>query len=82
MIYKSRCAIMQRRNAMIGKPKYVDREVVKFVIEDEIKVGTVEIIDAYGTFFQSEEPSYDVLVKEENCLYKHIRESNIDKASG
>ena len=43
---------MQRRNAMIGKPKYVDREVVKFVIEDEIKVGTVEIIDAYGTFFQ------------------------------
>ena len=73
---------MQRRNAMIGKPKYVDREVVKFVIEDEIKVGTVEIIDAYGTFFQSEEPSYDVLVKEENCLYKHIRESNIDKASG
>ena len=67
---------------MIGKPKYVDREVVKFVIEDEIKVGTVEIIDAYGTFFQSEEPSYDVLVKEENCLYKYIRESNIEKASG
>ncbi len=36
----------------------------------------------YAYFFQSEEPSYDVLVKEENCLYKHIRESNIDKASG
>ena len=36
---------MQRRNAMIGKPKYVDREVVKFVIEDEIKVGTVEMGD-------------------------------------
>ena len=67
---------------MIGKPKYVDQEVVKFVIEDEIKVGTVDIIDAYGTCFQSEEPSYDVLVKEENCLYKHIRESYIDKASG
>ena len=73
---------MQRRNMMIGKPKYAYQEVVKFVIGDEIKVGTVEIIDAYGTFFQSEEPSYDVLVKEENCLYKHIRESNIDKASG
>ena len=69
---------MQRRNMMIGKPKYAYQESVKFVIEDEIKVGTVEIIDAYGTFFQSEEPSYDVLVKEENCLYKHIRESNID----
>lgn len=63
---------------MIGKPKYAYREVVKFAIGDEIKVGTVEIIDAYGTFFQSEEPSYDVLVKEENCLYKHIKESNID----
>lgn len=32
----------------------------------------------YAYFFQSEEPSYDVLVKDENCLYKHIRESNID----
>ena len=67
---------------MIGKPKYAYQETVKFVIGGDIKVGTVEIIDAYGTFFQSEEPSYDVLVKEENCLYKHIRESNIDKASG
>lgn len=63
---------------MIGKPKYTYQETVKFVIGDDIKVGTIEIIDAYGTFFQSDEPSYDVLVREENCLFKHIRESHID----
>jgi hypothetical protein len=63
---------------MLGKPKYHYGDTVKFVISDEIKIGTIEIIDAFGTFFQSDEPSYDVMVKEENCLYKHIRESYIE----
>ena len=41
-------------------------------------MGSIEIVDQYGTFEQAEEPSYDILVKEENgCLYKHIRESQI-----
>ena len=31
----------------------------------------------YFTFEQNEEPSYDILCKEENCLYKHILESEI-----
>lgn len=53
--------------------------MVKFKIDDQIKIGTIEIIDAYGTFFQTEEPSYDVMVKVENCLYKHIRESFIEE---
>lgn len=66
---------------MIGKSKYDYRESVKFVIGDDLKVGTIEIIDAYGTFFQSDEPSYDVLVEEESCLYKHIRESSIDRVN-
>jgi hypothetical protein len=64
---------------MVGKPKYNYGDIVKFTIDDEIKTGSVEIIDAYGTFFQTEEPSYDVKVKDENCLYKHIRESFIEE---
>ena len=35
--------------------------------------------DAYGTFEQNLEPSYDVLVDEDNCLYKHICQSEIIK---
>lgn len=64
---------------MIGNPKYEYHEVVKFEFGNEIKVGTIEIIDAYGTFGQSEQPSYDLMVKDENCFYKHILESNIHK---
>ena len=41
------------------------------------KVGKIDIIDPYGTFEQREEPSYDILVEEDNCLYKHICESEI-----
>jgi hypothetical protein len=64
---------------MLGKPKYNYGDMVKFTIDDQIKIGIIEIIDAYGTFFQTEEPSYDVLVKVENCLYKHVRESFIEE---
>ena len=37
------------------------------------------MVDAYRTFEQSVEPSYDVFVEEDNCLYKHICESDIIK---
>lgn len=37
----------------------------------------IQIVDAYGTIEQEDEPSYDICVEEENCLYKHIREPDI-----
>ena len=46
--------------------------------DGKIKSGKAEIIDSNGTFFQREEPSYDIMVKDEQCLYKHIRESLIE----
>lgn len=63
-----------------GYPKYHrgDKVAIKFkdhqgeIVE---KMGTIEIVDAFGTFFQKDEPSYDVMVVEENCLYKHVNES-------
>lgn len=74
-----------------GKPSCKRGEKVGFYLtpygeEDEkFFMGTVEIIDSYGTFEQDEEPSYDILVKEFNggsdTLVKHVRESEIYKVS-
>ena len=38
----------------------------------ETKKGVVCIVDAHGTFKQPGIPSYDILVEEENMLYKHV----------
>ena len=56
---------------VLGRPKYTYNDTVEFNWgEDFTKVGQVHVVDAYGTFEQSSEPSYDVLVEEDNCLYK------------
>ena len=70
----------------LGKPllKYGDK--VGFYLipyketEKKFFVGTVYIVDAYGTFFQNNEPSYDIMVQDYNgtgepCLCKHIEQS-------
>ena len=75
---------------MIGKPKYKVDDEVSFKIKDMKKIeytltGRVYIVDAYGTFEQNEEPSYDVMVESGDyplltsypCLFKHIRESRV-----
>lgn len=60
-----------------GRPRYRLGEIIKVKWGDDEKVGKVTVVDAFGTFEQSEEPSYDVYVEEENCLYKHIVESDV-----
>lgn len=63
---------------MIGKPKFKLNEIVKFQLTNDIqKIGKVYIIDKYGTFFDKSDVSYDIMVEEENCLYKHINEKYI-----
>ncbi len=64
---------------MLGHPKFNYHDIVEFQIDGEILVGVIEIIDAYGTFFQNEEVSYDIYVKKNNTLYKHIIESKVIK---
>ena len=73
---------------MLGKPKFTYDDLVQFdlKIDDEIitLTGYVYIVDAYGTFDQNEEPSYDIMVDHSpidnnKCLYKHIRESGVNK---
>lgn len=57
--------------------KYSHGEIVSFYDGEKLKKGEIIIIDAFGTFEQNEEPSYDIFIKEENCLYKHVRQSQI-----
>ena len=73
-----------------GAPEFDYGDVVVFTIEhdgEEIELeGTVEIIDAYGTFFDPDHASYDILVVPDpfyggdGCLYKHISEERVHPA--
>ena len=64
----------------VGRPKYKKGEFVSFDFDngrEKIeKYGRIEIIDAYGTFFQRAEVSYDIL-DSEGALNKHILESDV-----
>lgn len=40
--------------------KYKKGDIVLFRYGQKIKNGTIVIVDAQGTFFQQEEPSYDI----------------------
>ena len=70
---------------MIGHPKYDYNDLVSFSILIDGKerefVGSVEIIDAWGTFEQNTEVSYDIFVDNafngDPCLFKHILESHL-----
>ena len=60
---------------MKGKPKFKIGDLISFDWgKNERKTGHVYIIDKYGTFEDPSDVSYDIFVKEDNCLYKHIRE--------
>lgn len=65
---------------MLGHPKYSRGDIITFDAKDrngnELHVtGKIRVVDAYGTFFQDEEPSYDAYDEANEILYKHIRES-------
>lgn len=64
---------------MIGKPKFKVSDWVSFNWEGKEIEGEVWIVDAYGTFFQTKEPSYDVFSPKECMLYKHMEESCLTK---
>lgn len=69
---------------VIGHPKFKrnDKVVFEMIFQDKcIRVeGVIEIVDAWGTFEQGDEPSYDIaatLPDGEEYLIKHIIESAI-----
>lgn len=62
---------------MLGKPKFKVGDVVKFIAGARILEGEVEIVDAWGTFWDKTDVSYDILVEKDNMLYKHISEKEV-----
>lgn len=62
---------------MLGKPKYRLFEKVCFEFDDDVKIGSIYVVDKYGTSEDKTNVSYDILVEEENMLYKHIKEEYI-----
>lgn len=73
----------------IGNPRFKIGDIVsfRFIPCGETKpfrvIGTVYIVDAYGTFEQNDEPSYDIMIQcndNENrrCLVKHVPESSCE----
>lgn len=69
---------------MLGKPKYYENDLVEFqwLKDKPNKVGLVYIVDKWGTLSDNSDVSYDILVKEENMLYKHISERYVVKYLG
>jgi len=64
---------------MLGKPKYKENDLVRFEFgKDVYKIGTIYIVDKFGTFEDDSDVSYDIMVESENCLYKHIREDFVE----
>ena len=68
-----------RNKTMRGKPKFKLGDIVSFNLGNETKKGEIWVVDAYGTFQDPSDVSYDVMVAEENCLYKHLTESLVIK---
>ncbi len=78
---------------MKGKPHYKhgDKVIITFPETDHLNagehIGTIEIIDIYGTFDDPSDVSYDILISDYRhpsdpdkitpCLCKHWTESNI-----
>ena len=67
---------------MRGKPKYKINDIITIKYDDIVKTGIVAIVDKFGTFFDNSDVSYDIFVKEENTLIKHINEKYVVKKVG
>ena len=59
---------------MKGKPQFKVGDKVRFFVQDTMYTGYVYIVDAYGTFEYPDDVSYDIMLEDEKCLYKHIPE--------
>lgn len=64
---------------MLGKPKFKLGDWVEFTFCGETIEGEIWVVDKYGTYFQTKEPSYDIFSPKKNMLYKHLEESCVKK---
>lgn len=62
---------------MEKKPKFAANNFVAFISNRTIKDGIIENLDFHA--FGYNEIVYDIYVEYEQCLYKHVKESDILK---
>lgn len=61
----------------ISQPKYKVNQRVNFEFNGHNYTGRIAHVDSQGTYFQKEEPSYDIINESTGVLFKHIRETSI-----
>lgn len=61
------------------KALYDVNDNVRFELRGEMREydGVIFIADKYGIFEDNTQPYYDIFVKSENMLYKHIPQTSI-----
>ena len=67
---------------MIGYPKYTYNDIVVFTINGQDMCGIIAVVDIYGTFCDDSDVQYDIMVRDENTIYKHIHEKSIKRKVG
>lgn len=55
-------------------PKFEKGQEIRFIVNGTEKIGFIDVID---TFFGHADVQYDIHVKKEPCLYKHVPESDV-----
>ena len=69
---------------MLGRPKFKYNDEVQFEFNGSKFSGRIYIVDAFGTFEQNNEVSYDIMVEHYPdinggpCLVKHILETSVE----
>ena len=48
-------------------------DLVTFLCGDTLKEGIILVVDAHSTLEFPNTPSYEIMVENENMLYKHIK---------
>jgi hypothetical protein len=58
---------------------YKQGDKVSFLLDEILYEGIIEVVDAFGTFFDNSQPHYDInaIIQEENILVKHVPQSYI-----
>lgn len=62
----------------ISNPNWKVGDEITFFCGNTQKKGVVLIVDSNGTFENPGIPSYDILVEEENMLYKYVSSNMMD----
>ena len=66
-------ALKEKNGNMFPHELFKVGELVTFQWDNTLKDGIVLVVDAYGTFESPNIPSYDIMVENENMLYKHVK---------